>query len=102
MKRRTPVSTLFTCTTLFRSVRPDVVLAHGGTATQVTAASISRHRPAVVWQQILPFPRKIQRQPRRAYWWVVSHRIHGSIARSEEHTSQLQSPVHLAFRILPE
>jgi glycosyltransferase involved in cell wall biosynthesis len=64
--------------------RPDVVLAHGGTATQVTVASVWRHRPAVVWQQILPFPPSIRRQPRRALWWAVSRRIDGAIALTND------------------
>jgi glycosyltransferase involved in cell wall biosynthesis len=60
--------------------RPAVVLAHGGSAAQVSVAARSRHRPAVVWQQILPFPEKIVRQPRRAFWRTVTRAIDGSIA----------------------
>ncbi len=64
--------------------RPDVVLAHGGTAAQVAVATPSRYRPAIVWQQILPFPENILRQPRRTLWQTVTRAIDGSIALTNE------------------
>jgi glycosyltransferase involved in cell wall biosynthesis len=71
--------------------RPDVVLAHGGSAAQVAVSISSRHRPAVVWQQILPFPPSIRRQPRRAFWRVVARRIDGAIALTSEAAEDIRS-----------
>ncbi len=58
---------------------PDVVVAHGGSAAQVAVVAKPRHG-TVVWQQIGPFPPKIAKQPRRAFWWAVTRRIDGAIA----------------------
>jgi glycosyltransferase involved in cell wall biosynthesis len=71
--------------------RPDIVLAHGGTATQLTVASVWRHRPPVVWQQILPFPPKIREQPRRAFWWAVTRRIDGAIALTNDAAQDIRN-----------
>src|SRR5690348_18014408 len=80
MVRRQPRSTLFPYTTLFRSLvdGPDVVLgidAHG-----------MRERKAV----IVPTDFTEEDALRRV------------LERSEEHTSELQSPVHLVCRLLLE
>jgi glycosyltransferase involved in cell wall biosynthesis len=64
--------------------QPEVVLAHGGSAAQVSIATPTRNRPPVVWQQILPFPDKIARQPRRALWKAVTRGIDGSIALTDD------------------
>jgi glycosyltransferase involved in cell wall biosynthesis len=71
--------------------RPDVVLAHGGSAAQATVVSAARHRPAIVWQQILPFPRKIRTQPRRAAWRSVARAIDGSITLTNEAAQDMRS-----------
>src|SRR5690348_17500421 len=73
MIRHPPSSTLFPYTTLFRSVPSSV--------------SISS-RPSVI-RNAMPAP-KPRMNPRRAWH------------RSEEHTSELQSPVHLVCRLLLE
>src|SRR5258708_18375121 len=72
MIRRPPRSTLFPYTTLFRS-------------SSVTAAPPSRSRPS----------KTHTRCPARA-----RYAVHAS--RSEEHTSELQSPDHLVCRLLLE
>src|SRR5438876_5670808 len=82
MIRRPPRSTLFPYTTLFRSV--------------------INHR---VFRQVIhrDHGRKVMRKPDsvlpadRAFHYVPSRQN-----RSEEHTSELQSPVHLVCRLLLE
>src|SRR4051794_41248798 len=74
MIRRPPRSTLFPYTTLFRSDRGRLpVLAVAGVAGRPEAARRRTGHPAVP-----------------------------PAARSEEHTSELQSPVHLVCRLLLE
>src|SRR5256885_7241481 len=72
MIRRPPRSTLFPYTTLFRS--PD------------------RRRPR----------RPCARPPDGVAAWLTSIRARSSIRRSEEHTSELQSPCNLVCRLLLE
>src|SRR5258708_13806543 len=72
MIRRPPRSTLFPYTTLFRSPRV-----------------------AVVAERPLPAQHRRAQRPLRR----VVRRLH---ARSEEHTSELQSPDHLVCRLLLE
>src|SRR5947208_11669804 len=96
MTRRRPRSTLFPYTTLFRSdvSRGDVLAAAPlpALADQVTAW--------VVWMDETPLFRG------RAYLVMLGTRtVVGTvtdIARSEEHTSELQSPDHLVCRLLLE
>src|SRR5690348_17452362 len=76
--RRPPRSTLFPYTTLFRSRRP----AHHHIACR------PRHQPVRRVQHALGIA---PRRGRRA-----------ALGRSEEHTSELQSPVHLVCRLLLE
>src|SRR5687768_17996217 len=79
MKRRPPSSTLFPYTTLFRSRSPD---ADGlGLAAPATGRTRRRPRRSAVECETL--------RPRRQ-------------ARSEEHTSELQSRLHLVCRLLLE
>src|SRR5258708_29947740 len=73
MIRRPPRSTLFPYTTLFRSARPTCRPPWATSATPDT-----------------PRCRRRLPTPSRAY------------ARSEEHTSELQSPDHLVCRLLLE
>src|SRR2546429_5767409 len=74
MIRRPPRSTLFPYTTLFRSGRS-------------AAAAAVRSGP-------------VRRAPLRAVRRETGH--HGTVARSEEHTSELQSRLHLVCRLLLE
>src|SRR5690348_17998395 len=77
MIRRPPRSTLFPYTTLFRS--------RGGYLDHRSAHR--RGDPAGLC-------------PRRGGWGVVTAAV--KLWRSEEHTSELQSPVHLVCRLLLE
>src|SRR5690348_17379804 len=79
MIRRPPRSTLFPYTTLFRSG----TIAHQAPAlTAARLKACSRMVPQVVVEG--------------------SSRPRNASARSEEHTSELQSPVHLVCRLLLE
>src|SRR5687768_17889175 len=86
MLRRPPRSTLFPYTTLFRSV------------IDVRA----KHRRAAVGLADL--------HPRVPHDFLAAHLVHGvrgdihdhELARSEEHTSELQSRLHLVCRLLLE
>src|SRR2546426_6458607 len=78
MIRRPPRSTLFPYTTLFRSVGDYLSLAVGGT---VLLATITLLCVAAV-----------RRRPYFLVGWL----------RSEEHTSELQSPCNLVCRLLLE
>src|SRR5690348_17453651 len=83
MIRRPPRSTLFPYTTLFRSGRRAARAAAGRRAHALPRRALagrSRHGD--------PQPRHIG---------VLPH-----AGRSEEHTSELQSPVHLVCRLLLE
>src|SRR5690348_18090111 len=77
MIRRPPRSTLFPYTTLFRSV---MYRRHTGLVARARHGMVERPRPD------------------------ISSRSAGgdSRRRSEEHTSELQSPVHLVCRLLLE
>src|SRR2546426_5902839 len=80
MIRRPPRSTLFPYTTLFRSVRPHRIIR------SAPKASANRRRSA------RPPP-----SPTRS-WMPCGI----SACRSEEHTSELQSPCNLVCRLLLE
>src|SRR5438309_4372533 len=94
MVRRPPRSTLFPYTTLFRSLPPDRTVRRGAKA-RAAGADPGRQaagRPAPALRQTLSWP-GVSR-PRR-----LSARFG---ARSEEHTSELQSQFHLVCRLLLE
>src|SRR2546422_7595292 len=84
MIRRPPRSTLFPYTTLFRSVREKRATAIGFHAEHLE--EIRADQIAVKLLRLGP-PSPIQRQGKR---------------RSEEHTSELQSRLHLVCRLLLE
>src|SRR5690348_18181803 len=81
MIRRPPRSTLFPYTTLFRSAKPMTTQPMGNGASTGTATSWNA-RPSSTSMLALG--------PARV------------VSRSEEHTSELQSPVHLVCRLLLE
>src|SRR5256885_11443528 len=87
MIRRPPRSTLFPYTTLFRSI-DQVTLARLVALDNSTTADIAARLEAKGWvlREILP-----RRQRRLTL-----------TARSEEHTSELQSPCNLVCRLLLE
>src|SRR5256885_13319035 len=93
MIRRPPRSTLFPYTTLFRS---------GFAALAVAAQSAGDLRELVglEWANRVAHEREL---------WLVGRLLHGFLfrrgwrhARSEEHTSELQSPCNLVCRLLLE
>src|SRR2546426_376913 len=79
MIRRPPRSTLFPYTTLFRST------------------------PAAVVEQILALQRRYRWGARKVRW-LLARRVPTDLVptRSEEHTSELQSPCNLVCRLLLE
>src|SRR2546422_5138784 len=77
MIRRPPRSTLFPYTTLFRSVRQG--------APRVQAYEVVQRLAMAAWQGRAPFKDLVEKDP-----------------RSEEHTSELQSRLHLVCRLLLE
>src|SRR5690348_18073543 len=81
MIRRPPRSTLFPYTTLFRSVGAG--RAYGGLLTRADRLLLLAGATFLEGDLALPWP------------WAPA-------ARSEEHTSELQSPVHLVCRLLLE
>src|SRR5690348_17523869 len=90
MIRRPPRSTLFPYTTLFRSC-----------ATLIESAKLLKiDDPLVpVWQDILA---KLVDYPVDANGFMIGAGVPFAKSRSEEHTSELQSPVHLVCRLLLE
>src|SRR5258708_23021964 len=80
MIRRPPRSTLFPYTTLFRSGDPKYVQFGNREIPDVRPHSLMSRR----------FPHEIRAATLR------------SVSRSEEHTSELQSPDHLVCRLLLE
>src|SRR3712207_7591286 len=98
MNRPPPSSTLFPTTPLFRSPlrplhpRPAPAREHvGGGAVALDRATV-RPLPAVRRERVVRRTRR--RRPRSAAL--------GSLARSEEHTSELQSRQYLVCRLLLE
>src|SRR3989454_7948561 len=87
MIRRPPRSTLFPYTTLFRSRRADNELMRRAWARSLTALNGARPPP-------LDRPLRI----------ITQRRVPGDgiAERSEEHTSELQSPCNLVCRLLLE
>src|SRR3989449_5458742 len=90
MIRRPPRSTLFPYTTLFRS--HDYV------------ARVGAEQPVDRLQgDALPHPRGAEQRHRLAVVHVEAHAVQDHVVeRSEEHTSELQSRLHLVCRLLLE
>src|SRR5438552_11573240 len=89
MLRLPPRSTLFPYTTLFRSANIEIVAA---SSSSVLARSKRRFRLA-----IFDALRRGERQ-----WRPSLRKTRIRRGRSEEHTSELQSPDHLVCRLLLE
>src|SRR5258708_13129246 len=87
MIRRPPRSTLFPYTTLFRST-PRVVKAHDVLRTPFQVGDDE----ADAWEQLAGVPLHLDHHPASC----------SQASRSEEHTSELQSPDHLVCRLLLE
>src|SRR2546426_8451424 len=89
MIRRPPRSTLFPYTTLFRSRATDGIDASFAVGRRHQVAARRRHRGG--------------RRPAVGLLVVRFHRRdNGARERSEEHTSELQSPCNLVCRLLLE
>src|SRR5690348_17410545 len=88
MIRRPPRSTLFPYTTLFRSM--------GELGGFTSPAAV--YSPLVGAEAVLQ-PGADTRLPLQPSWEYAALTLAG---RSEEHTSELQSPVHLVCRLLLE
>src|SRR5258708_30936971 len=83
MIRRPPRSTLFPYTTLFRSASPAVASTAGPAVASTAPVQLT-------------FPAPTGRDQ------IGTVSLHLVQARSEEHTSELQSPDHLVCRLLLE
>src|SRR5256885_12151194 len=98
MIRRPPRSTLFPYTPLFRSV--------GATDGNIIAAIITTHTP----RNQPSVPRSVHGPPSMLRIWPSVHhqptpataKSKATSRRSEEHTSELQSPCNLVCRLLLE
>src|SRR2546422_3534585 len=88
MIRRPPRSTLFPYTTLFRSL---LLLPFSALYTVVMAVRSVCYRVGILGVRRLPLPTV-----------AVGNRAVGGAGRSEEHTSELQSRLHLVCRLLLE
>src|SRR2546422_7446551 len=98
MIRRPPRSTLFPYTTLFRSVHPEtVVVAIEPTPDQITHAA---DRASAADATVLFLYDAHLYASNRALLEAV--RARARELRSEEHTSELQSRLHLVCRLLLE
>src|SRR2546422_4164192 len=89
MIRRPPRSTLFPYTTLFRSANICAACTNAG----ASAGAVGKRSPH------LP-PGRLRRGPARIFRQGALQRRLGE--RSEEHTSELQSRLHLVCRLLLE
>src|SRR5437762_6740173 len=90
MLRRTPRSTLFPYTTLFRS------------AADHQPAPIFVAQAQDVGKQTRQRRADLRRRPFLADRSAKRERHHRGAERSEEHTSELQSPMYLVCRLLLE
>src|SRR2546429_6457260 len=93
MIRRPPRSTLFPYTTLFRS---------HGKQKAATPCQKDQQRSHLRGHRLAPGgARQIDRRTAEFVWWPHTAG-HGASDRSEEHTSELQSRLHLVCRLLLE
>src|SRR5256885_12288338 len=99
MIRRPPRSTLFPYTTLFRSNRGLPGCQVGESDVTVLAAEQDRW-PSCDHKCVLMCDEEISEVFSHAACFVSKHRYVG--LRSEEHTSELQSPCNLVCRLLLE
>src|SRR2546426_11678463 len=102
MIRRPPRSTLFPYTTLFRSLERGELT---GGSTFHAAGLVGQLRSSVELTRInmasVELYRRLLEETGRDPGWkgVGSLRVASSPARSEEHTSELQSPCNLVCRL---
>src|SRR2546426_3393062 len=92
MIRRPPRSTLFPYTTLFRSMTARLSSAESSTTEP---GNIPFSKAAAKTNGVIAVPAGRRACNARSYWLC-------SKSRSEEHTSELQSPCNLVCRLLLE
>src|SRR2546422_4151286 len=92
MIRRPPRSTLFPYTTLFRSPNPDQLSTH-----RINSLLLISGKYKIIYSKHETAPATCRRRVPTAVPGLVPHR-----RRSEEHTSELQSRLHLVCRLLLE
>src|SRR5690348_17872835 len=101
MIRPPPTSTLFPYTTLFRSA--GLRLRHLWRRSVLPASTTGAYAPAVSGGGDAADTADARRKLQEALLESgLAVRSHDHAARSEEHTSELQSPVHLVCRLLLE
>src|SRR5207244_12582732 len=93
---RPPRATLFPYTTLFRSAGRAAAGAAARGAQVSGLGAAQRRRGRLLPRRV---PRRSAAQAARRRWEVADH---PRAPRSEEHTSELQSPDHLVCRLLLE
>src|SRR2546426_3373648 len=91
MIRRPPRSTLFPYTTLFRSLLESPMSGEGASALGFARSILT---PARDESSTFKYSAQITRRDVETQMWLVE--------RSEEHTSELQSPCNLVCRLLLE
>src|SRR5436189_3030832 len=94
MIRRPPRSTLFPYTTLFRSVSAKTNVAFP--SFRIVQSPLAQLPPSSAVRVVSALQRQFEFFARRG------RRIRIVSARSEEHTSELQSPMYLVCRLLLE
>src|SRR5438876_2315589 len=97
MLRRPPISTLFPYTTLFRS--PCDTYARAPSGAKVTSTG---RLPPVGADLVRASCATSITDTTCACSLATKRRRESAVKRSEEHTSELQSPVHLVCRLLLE
>src|SRR5690348_18220468 len=95
MMRRPPRSTLFPYTTLFRSIERFAVVMGGSLGAMQALQWTIDQRDRVAHALVIAAAPKLSAQN-------IAFNEVARQARSEEHTSELQSPVHLVCRLLLE
>src|SRR5205807_10420339 len=99
---RQPISTLFPYTTLFRS--KIAVIEFASIPSPVIRRLLQRaHFSDAEEGQIDEYRRRTAGESSRAHWFVAASSFCAealeSVGRSEEHTSELQSPCNLVCRL---
>src|SRR2546429_4179211 len=99
MIRHPPRSTLFPYTTLFRSVHADAFVETSSRLPLTVRKAVMHDIPAIL-DLINGYAARAIMLPRTEF--EMSENIRDFTVRSEEHTSELQSRLHLVCRLLLE